>query len=248
VKKYVVTASLLVGLSMISGAAHAQSTGFIGLNYGRADFGGGDADSYGVNGAVTIPTGGAWNVLLDGSFSDSSDTDVQTLTGTAHLVHRGMNSSWGGYVGLTDTDDVNAWVAGGEYAHHFAGSTLALGAGYGNVDDVDVDLYGLNAEYRIFANDNLRFDFGAGIARAEAGGLDADVMSIGAGVEHRFANSPFSIGASYTFVDIDDFGIDGNVIGITGRWNFGGGSLRERDRSGNTFGPLGGFGSALTVF
>ncbi|HEY7798792.1 MAG TPA: hypothetical protein VIA80_08525 [Hyphomonadaceae bacterium] len=245
--KYVVTAALAAGFSMIAGAAHAQS-GHIGLNYGRADFGGGDADSYGIDGAVTVQTGGAWNVLLDGSFSDSSDTDVQTLTGTAHFVYRGMNTSWGGYVGLTDTDDTNAWVVGGEYAHHFTGSTLALGAGYGNVDDVDVDLMGLNGEFRMFANDNLRFDLGAGFAQADAGGGDADVMSFGAGVEYRFADSPFSIGASYTYVDIDDFGIDGNVIGITGRWNFGDSSLRERDRSGNTFGPLGGFGSALTLF
>jgi hypothetical protein len=247
VKKYVVTASLLAGLSMISGAAYAQS-GHVGLNYGRADFGGGDSDAYGIDGAVTVNTGGAWNVLLDGAFSDSSDTDTQTIAGTAHLINRGSNSAWGGYVGLTDTDDANAWVAGGEFASFFTNSTLVLGAGYGNVDDVDVDLFGANAEYRIFANDNLRFDIGAGFAKADAGVGDADVINFGAGVEYRFAGSPFSIGASYTYVDIDDFGIDGNVIGITGRWNFGDSSLKERDRSGNTFGPLGGFGSALTLF
>lgn len=246
-KKYVVTASLLAGLSMLSGVAYAQS-GHVGLNYSRADIGGADADGYGVDGAVTIQTGGAWNVLLDGSFSDSNDTDVQTLAGTAHLVYRGMNSSWGGYVGLVDVDDTNGYVVGGEYAQHFSNSTLALGLGYGSIDDVDVDLYGLNGEYRIFANDNLRFDLGAGLARAEAGGADADVLNFGAGVEYRFANSPFSLGASYTYVDVDDFGIDGNVIGVTARWNFGDSSLKERDRSGNTFGPLGGFGSALTLF
>ncbi len=247
-KKYVVATALVAGLSMIAGAAHAQS-GHIGLNYDRADFGGGDADSYGVDGAVTIQTGGAWNVLLDGTFSDSSDADVQTIAGTAHFVYRGMNSSWGGFVGLTDTDDTNTWIVGGEFAQHFSSSTLALGAGYGNVDDVDVDIMGLNGQYRIFANDNLRFDLGAGWANLDGGGGgEADLMSLGAGVEFRFDNSPFSIGASYAYLDSDDVGIDGNVIGITGRWNFGNASLRERDRSGNTFGPLGGFADALTLF
>lgn len=246
-KKYVVTASLLAGLSMLSGAAYAQS-GHVGVSYSRADFGGAEADGYGIDGAVTIQTGNSWNVLLDGSFSDSNDTDVQSLAGTVHFITRSDTSAWGGYVGLTDTDDTNAYVVGGEYARFMGNSTLALGLGYGSVDDVDVDLYGVNGEYRIFANDNLRFDFGAGLARAEAGGADADVLSLGAGVEYRFANSPFSLGASYTYVDIDDFGIDGNVIGITARWNFGDSSLKERDRSGNTFGPLGGFGGALTLF
>ena len=67
------------------------------------------------------------------------------------------------------------------------------------VDDLDVDLMGLNGEFRMFANDNLRFDLGAGFAQADAGGVDADVMSFGAGVEYRFAGSPFSLGASYTY-------------------------------------------------
>jgi hypothetical protein len=247
VKRYVVTASLLAGLSMISGAAYAQS-GHVGVNYGRADFGGGDADAYGIDGAVTIKTGNSWDVLLDGSFSDSNDTDSQTLGGTVHLINRSSTNAWGGYVGLVDTDDSNGYVLGGEYAQYFTGSTLALGLGYGSIDDTDVDLFGLNGEYRIFASDNLRFDLGAGLLRAEAGGADADAITLGAGVEYRFAGSPFSLGASYNYVEIDDFGIDGNVIGITGRWNFGDSSLKERDRNGNTFGPLGGFASALSLF
>ena len=110
-------------------------------------------------------------------------------------------------------------------------------------DDNDVDAYGISAAYRIFASDNLRFDLTAAFARAESGGVDGDGNSIGVGVEYRFDNSPFSVGAAYSRTGGDL--PDADIVGVTLRWNFGDATLKEADRKGKTFTSL---GNALSSF
>ncbi len=241
-KKYVVTASLLAGLSMVSGAAFAQTSGSAGLNLTKIDTDFGDADAYGVDGEVVIPMGGEWSTILEASFTDSDDIDG-IAAAQAHFINRGQNSAWGGFVGLADSDGSTVFTIGGEYAHFFDASTLAFNVNYGTDDDSNVDAYGINGAYRIFASDNLRFDIGASLGRAEAGGIDLDTNSIGVGVEYRFDNSPFSIGAAYSRVDGDI--AEANVFGLSFRYNFGDTTLKQADRNGATFTGL---GSALQGF
>jgi len=235
---------------MIAMPAYAQD-GFIGASFGRVDVGPFDADSLGIHGATTINTGSGMRVLLDAAFSDSNDIDVQSLTGTGHLVWDSGNSAFGVFLGLANTDagggDSTTVAGGGEYAMFMDGGTLALSVGIGTNDDTDTDLFGGAAEYRIFASDNTRIDLNGALFRAESGGTDADGTSLGVAIEHLF-NGGFSIGGSYNRLDIDDFGLEADVIQIVARFNFGGKSLRDRDRTGNTFNPLGGFAGALTLF
>jgi hypothetical protein len=241
-------ASLITGLSMISGAAFAQTTGTVGLDYARADYGGGDTDAFGASGGVSIPTSGNLAVLLDASYSTNDDADLDVLAGSAHLINRNDMRAFGGWVGLAHADssggDADAWGLGGEYAQFFGQSTLVGSLGYATDDDNDVDVWGFSGEYRIFASENLRFDIGAGWANIDDGISDDDGTFIGAGVEYRFANSPFSIGASYSNVDLGGGG-DADVIGATLRMDFGNDSLLSRDRTGNTFGAFGGLGRFL---
>ncbi len=142
-KKYVVTASLMAGLSMVSGAAFAQ-TGSVGANYTRVDTDFGDGDAYGVDGEVIFATGGSWSAIIDGAYTDSDDTDG-TLSGAGHLITSGANNAWGGFVGVADSDDSTSYFIGGEYAQFFDTSTLAFNLTYGNDDDADVDAYGISA-------------------------------------------------------------------------------------------------------
>jgi hypothetical protein len=240
-KKYVVTASLMAGLSMISGAAFAQ-TGSVGANVLRVDTDFGDVDAYGVDGEVIFETGGGWSTILEGTFTDSDDAD-SVVSAQGHLINLSGNSAWGGFVGVADSDGSTVFTIGAEYAMFFDASTLAFNVNYGNDDDNNTDAYGLSAAYRIFAGDNLRFDVGASLGRAESGGFDADVNSIGVGVEYRFDGSPFSVGAAYSRVDGDI--AEADVFGLTARWNFGDTSLKAADRAGKTFTGL---GTALQSF
>ncbi len=244
-KKYVVTASLLAGFSMISGTAFAQ-TGTIGAGWSHLDAdGAGETDSYDLNGSVAIPTGGSFAVLLDGDYSTNDDSNTDSLSGTAHLISRDANGAFGGFVGMTSIDtgigDTSAWTVGGEYAAFMGNTTLAGSLSYSNVDDLGLDVWGLGGEYRIFASDDLRFDLGAGYLRADAGGGSIDGLQVGAGVEYRFSGTPFSLGANVAYVDADV--INTTTIGLSLRFDFGNGSLKARDRSGNTFGPASGLAS-----
>jgi hypothetical protein len=235
-KKHVVTAaSVLAGLSMISGTAFAQ-TGSVGANFVKVDTDFGDGEAYGVDGEVIFDVGGGWAGMIEGAFSDSDDSD-SVVGAKGHMINRGATNAWGGFIGLSDTDGSNPISVGAEYAQFFDTSTLALNLAYTTDDDNDVDLTAVNGAYRIFAGDNLRFDIGASLGRAESGGFDADVSALGVGVEYRFDASPFSIGASYTRLDGDI--AEADVFGITARWNFGDSTLKAADRAGKTFTGLG---------
>jgi hypothetical protein len=246
-KKYVVTAaSVVAGLSMITGAAHAQ-TGTVGVNYTKVDSDFGDTDAYGVNGGFAVEVGSGVAVLVDASFSSNNDSDVDLITGTAHLIARDADSAWGGFVGIGRSDDgvieSDAYTVGGEYARFFDTSTFAAQLAYATDDDTDTDLLGLSGEYRLFSDDNLRFDIGGGWAQIDTPLGDGDGFQFGVGVEHRFAGSPISIGGNVSYVDIEGF--DATVFGATLRFDFGNDSLKARDRKGNTFGSFGGLGAFL---
>ncbi len=230
-KKHVVTVSVLAGLSMISGQAFAQ-TGSAGANFNKVDTDFGDGDAYGVDGEVLFGADSGWGGMVEATFSDSDDTD-STLGAKGHLINRGSNNAWGGFVGLATTDGDSAYVVGAEYAQFFNSTTLVFNGTYATDDGGDVDTLGVNAAYRIFASDNLRFDLIAGLARAEVAGFDADGNQLGVGVEYRFDYSPISVGAAYSRLDGD--GAEADVFGVTLRWNFGDTTLKAADRKGKTF-------------
>ncbi len=248
-KKYVVTASLMAGLSMISGAAFAQTSGTIGAGISHIDPDGGDnTQSYGINGGVTIPVSGNLAVLLEGAYATNDDADVDTLSGAAHLISRDANQAFGGFVGIANVDgggaDADVWSIGGEYAKFYDTYTLAATVAYASADDTDVDAWGLQGEYRMFVDDNTRFDIGLGWANVDTGFGEGDGFQIGSGIEYRFADSPISIGGNISYVDVadqDNF----MVVGATLRFDFGNASLKSRDRTGNTFGSANGLLSFL---
>jgi hypothetical protein len=242
-KTIAVTATVLAGLSMVSGTAFAQ-TGSIGVNYARADSDLGDSDSYGIDGEAIFDTGAPWAVIVEGDFTETDDTNgVGALEG--HLINRGANSAWGVFVGAADTEGSTVLSTGFEYAQFFETSTLAFNLNFASDNDVDVEGYGANAKYSIFSGDNLRFDLGVGVGRVDALGNESDFVAIGAGFEYRFDGSPYSVGAGYTRFDSDANGAEADVLGVTLRWNFGDTTLKAADRSGKTFSGL---GSALAPF
>ncbi len=241
-KKTLLLASLIAALGVLAAPAVAQ-TGHAGLNYTKFDS---DFEDYGVDGAVAFDVGGL-KLKLDASYVDYHDTDGESFGGTAHLMKINEKHAFGGYAGYVDFDYDNGYVVGGEYARFFEKGTLAVGAGFGKLDDADVDLYGASVQYRHFATDNLRFDVGAGWTNADSSFGDEDIVSVGVGVEYRFGKSPISIGASYEHIEFENDG--GELIGLTLRYDFGNGSLKGRDRNGaSTFGALGSLGGVMAMY
>lgn len=241
----------VAGGMLASQAAVAQdASGFIGLAYGQSDVELGpvnaDGDAWGANGSVAFGQG----IVFQGDLTYTSvdDTDSDTFTGTAHLYARNNSHAIGGFLGAVDADAGEGWVVGGEAAKYFTNTTLVGSLGYGTVDDVDVDLYGLNGQARFFASDNLRFDIGAGFLQAESGPADTDGYTIGAGVEYQIPSSPFSLYANVERTEFDDFNLTADTILVGGRFVFGDDNLKDRDRSGATFSPLGNLGRALAIF
>jgi len=249
VKKYVVTASLLAGLSMVSGAAFAQTSGTIGATVAHVDPDNGDnSQSYGINGAAAMSLGGNLAVLVEGAYDTNDDADIDTLSGSAHLISRDASQAFGGFVGLANVDgggaDADVWSVGGEYAKFFDASTLAFTAAYASADDTDVDAYGLHGEYRVFFDDNTRFDIGLGWANIDTAFGDGDGFQFSTGVEYRFADSPISLGGNFSYYDVADADAV-MVVGATLRFDFGNASLKARDRTGNTFASTNGLLSFL---
>lgn len=242
--------TVATGVIATQAANAQQASGHVGLSYGQTDVELGpfdaDGDAWGANGSVAFGQG----VVFQGdlTYTSADDADVDAFTGTGHIYARNDSHAIGGFVGLIDADGGDGWVIGGEGAKFLSNSTLVGSLGYGNADDADVDLYGLNGQARFFASDNLRFDIGLGYLRAESGPVDTDGYTIGAGVEWQFATAPFSVYAGVERAELNDFDLTADTILIGGRFVFGSDSLKQRDRAGTTFSPLGNLGNVLANF
>lgn len=213
----------------VPGVAAAQS-GYVGAVYGNADNGFVDEDFYGAEGAVAFAGSGSIVFELDAAVVDSDESDTgYALLG--HVYSRNDSHLFGGFLGVSGSDDNEAYTAGLEAAKYFDNWTLAGAVAYTTNDDADVDTYGLNVEARAFINDNFRLNANVGWATADGGaGDDDDAVGFGVGGEYQLATVPVSFTAGYNTVDFDAGDVDTWTIGV--RYNFGGQTLRDRDRNG----------------
>ncbi len=226
-KFHALVASLAAGLVILPQAS-AQVRGTVGVGVG-------DEEDIRVDGGLTIPASGSLAFLLDGSYV-KGDNDVDTLSAAGHLITRNSARAFGGFIGVRNIDfgpgEVDSWTVGGEYARFLSQYTLAGRISYTGIDDSDADAWGFSGEYRLFAESNLRFDFGAGLSLND----DDDAIVLAGGAEYRFGSSPVSVGARVGWVNADDN--DETIFGVMARFDFGNRTLRDRDRNGNTFGAV----------
>jgi hypothetical protein len=240
-RKLFLGAAALVALAAPGVAA---ANGYVGLDYNTVDSdAGGDADAVGVSGSVVLSP----NVALDAGYADGDDASAYGVTG--HLFTNNSQYLVGGFLGVSGGDsdvgdDSTAWGGGVEGQYYMNNVTLAAALGYSTNDDSDVDVWGLNGEARYFISENFRIEGGLGWFSAEAdGGFEDNALSLGVGGEYQFAAAPVSIGLGYTNVQFDELDFDVDTISATVRYNFGGGSLLDRDRSGGGLAGLSGVNS-----
>lgn len=243
--KNVLFASAAVAALALAAPALAQSqpVGSVGASYSHSEveLGGleADGDLFAVDGVVAFEAGDAWTVTFDGAvtYDDDAVDDEFSLVGTGHLSRELGDARVGGFVGLADAGD-ETLVAGGFEAEKYMGDvTLAGMVGYGQIDDVDADLWGARGEVRYFVSDNFRLDGGLGLARVDAAGAEADLWSVGVGGEYQFAGTPWSLTAGYSHAEADDFDVSADTLSVGVRYSFGG-DLRARDRAGAGLGGV----------
>lgn len=246
-RNWIIAAAALVAV-VAPGVAAAQ-TGYVGAVYGNVDpDGASDEDFYGIEGAVAFSGSGSIVFEVDAAIIDNDETDTAYgLTG--HVLMRNDDHAVGGFIGVAQAedgtgDDTTTWYGGIEANKYFDQWTLAGAVFYGNNDDADVDGYGINVEGRYFVQDNLRLDANIGYGQVDTGVGDDDVTTYGVGAEYQLASFPVSFTAGYHTFDADAGDADVWSIGV--RYNWGGQTLRDRDRSGASQANLTGIGGFFT--
>lgn len=233
-KKIALLASLVAGTG-VAAPAMAQTAGYAGLNYTHVDAGtAGDENVYSADFGAAFAVGGL-TAMVDAGYNDNSEV----WTGTGHLGVRDDKHAYGGFIGLVDGSGDTGYTVGGEYATFFDNATFAASIGYFDGPGSAGNGFGVGGEYRFFWDDNTQLNFTGNLGKFE----EDETGSFGVSLEHRYANSPFSIAIGAARTDGDNFGA--TTVGISLRYDFGTGTLKERDRKGNTFGSLGGFGNTF---
>jgi hypothetical protein len=217
----------------MAGAAHAQS-GYVGLSYQNTDAGGStDLDSTAASGAVLLGS----NFQLDGRYASldaggGDDGDYWGVNG--HLFTRSETSLFGAYVGFNSVDlggssNADEWSIGVEGQLYANRTTWTGQLGYSDTEG-DANVTHIDGEARHFVNDNFSIQGNLGYGNIEVTGSDGDYVSYGVGAEVQLSGAPISFYGGWQRLDADGGDLDSLGAGV--RWNFGGGTLFDRNRSG----------------
>ena len=221
-------------------APSASAQGYLGASYGNVDADTGEADATQIDGAFGWNSGG-WGGQIDGSFGqldgEASNADSSSFAG--HLYWGSDNWRLGGVIGVTNVDsdggDVDEMSYGVEGSMNLGASAVLLGsATMGEIDVLssDVDTWNIDGRLNFYAGDNFRFGGTYGFGNVEAGGFDGDTSTYGVDAEFQPFSMPVSFTVGWThFEDGDLVGIDTDTLSVGARWNFGGGTLRERNNA-----------------
>lgn len=226
--------------------------------YGRGKIAGGSDDGtrWALRGSVNAALDTNWNVEIDGLYNRMSvdPVDVDTFAGAAHAYYRATDAfAVGGFVqaqrfsssildvlaplGLDNyATDV---VGGGEAAIYTDPATFYGQVGFGRTSYSGLGVDHLLAKLgtRVYANDNLRFDFEGTLNRFSGYGGHADLYSFSAIGNYRFSQMPLTAFAGYQYdqakapeLTSEKLNVNTFVTGL--RFSFGSNSLKEEERKG----------------
>ena len=225
--------------ALIAAPAMAQDTaGSIGLSYQYTDTDAGiasglESHSAIIDGVVATPVFGDWTVTFAGKGtyidSDMAADEETTLGGSVALTKAIGTYRVGGFYAAEEFQGSTLNTFGGVAQKYFDRATLTGVVSYGSV--YDADIWSVEADAAYYATEALRLNAGVSFKNADMMGFDGDVLAAKVGAEYQFATSPYSVFASYTYTDADDFAIESDGIKVGVRYNFGG-NLQARDRAG----------------
>lgn len=233
--------ALLAAAAAMMMATPAAAQGYLGLEYGNGSVDVGvdqDLDLWQGEGAFgfggTTNWGGQFDASIGNVSADTGDADFWTLGG--HLWWQGSGWRLGGVVTTTSIDDggsIDETQYGVEGSYDF-GPNTSLWSSYtmGEVDSggASADLSNWDIGANFYASPNVRIGGFIGFGSIDIAG-DVDTTSWGINGEFQPWSAPISITAGWNNFEIEDANIEANAFTIGARWNFGGGTLQERNNS-----------------
>ncbi len=239
--------ALLAAAAALMTASPALADGYVGLQYntGESSLILGEADGEGWQGDGAFGFGGAgWGSQINGSLGnmsiDDAGLDLDTWSLAGHLWWNGGAWRLGGVIATTNLDgggaaDFDETVYGIEGTFDAGDSAVLFGsvtAGEGDFASLfDYDTWNADAGANFYFTPNARVGGFVGTGNVDTGGGDADSFSFGVNGEFQPWSAPLSITLGWNSYQIDDFDLDANMFRVGARWNFGGGTLRDRDNS-----------------
>jgi len=226
-KKLILASAAAVALTVSLPAVAAAQVDHVDLSYQRLETPIGDGDGFAASGALLFGTGSPINLQLDASIAQS-----ESVTGggaNLHAFHRNESFAVGGFVGFTDSEFIDAIIQYGlEGAFYLDAVTLGATVAQLDSDDLGLEATTLQGAATFFPNDNV--SLGASYGNVDVDGVgDFDVFGLAA--EFKM-NGPVSFFANYGRAE----DLDVDIFGLGVRYNFGGKTLKERDRSGASMG------------
>ncbi len=242
--------NMLLGAAVVLAAAFpslasAQVSGHVGAAYdnGKLHFGSStDYHGWSGDGVAAFDLGGGLGAQVGVTYLDNSigSTSFNSTGVDAHLYHRDAAWQWGGALGYNSTKldglgTVHTWTGAGEARWFMPSSSLGASLAYQreSISHSSSHSWRLAGDGRFFISDN--FDLYAGLGyETLSGSGSAHGWSGDVGAEWQFDSIPISIYGGYSQGRLDGSGshTQADTWMIGARWNFGGGTLLQRDHSG----------------
>jgi hypothetical protein len=236
-----ITAILAAAASILATTVSAHADGYFGLGYNAATVNSTDYETWQGEAAIGFSRGN-WGFQFDAGFGDAeadnpvADAEFWSLAG--HVYWEGEGWRLGATALTTQFDpavgDFDETAYGIEGLFDLGSKTVFVAsATVGEIDApvfFDIDTWNADLIARHYFGPNTRVSVTVGAGNIKGGLLDADTFSAGVGGEIRPWSFPVSLSAAYSHFEAEsttDTDVDSFSIGA--RWNFGGGSLRDRD-------------------
>ncbi len=171
---------------------------------------------------------------------DTGGNDTTGVSPTLHVYKRNPYGLIGGWAGWSHSGGSDVLGVGAEGQAYLSGATLYGTVGYGHNDNdvADQNLWAARVDGRYFVTENFSIGAQVGLMRAstDTGGVTSrsTLRTVGVGFEYQPGQVPFSIQGSYTHGDWSKSSDESDTLRVGLRWNFDGGTLMERDRTGAT--------------
>lgn len=223
----------VVAAAAVAAPAFAQTVGSVGVSAAHTEVEDFDGQTYAIDGNVALKASENWTVTLNGSAAtfDGDLGDDSAFSGGVAATYAGSDWRVGPFIQGSDAGDTTLWAGGVVGQKYLDNVTLSGAVTYGQIDDVDADIWAINGDVRYFINDNFRINGGLGFAKIDANVADADMWTAGVGAEYQFASSPWSVFGGYDHVEVSDLDVSADTFKIGARYSFGG-DLKARDRAG----------------